>query len=153
VLVDDDEVEAVARALYDTLECSRGWKREPEKLRERLRNGVRTTLKKLDEYQEIGINGDVGPLVLAGDIPHSLEFLMNSPDVSALAIPSSRACRVVLRGPDLTIDAANEAFIRAAGRSGFLGLPGREAFPELKDQGYFQLLDQVYKPTSHSSGS
>ena len=143
--VDEDEVEAVTRALYDTLDCARGWEREPEALKERLRDGVRATIKKLNEPREIATAGAVSSLVVTGDIRQAREFLMNSPDVSALAIPSSQAYRVVLQGPDLTIDAANEAFVRAAGRGGFLGQAGREAFPELKDQGYFQLLDQVYQ--------
>ncbi|MFC5086252.1 PAS domain-containing protein [Microvirga arabica] len=70
---------------------------------------------------------------------------MNSPSVSGLGLPSSQTCRVVLRGPDLIIDAANEGFVRAAGRGGFLGLPSREAFPEVRGQGYFELMDQVYQ--------
>jgi PAS domain-containing protein len=148
VPVDEDEVEAVAQAIYDTLECARGWEREPEVLKERLRNGVRATINKLDEHREIAPARDIAPLIVTGDIRHSLEFLMNSPDVSALGMPSSQACRVVLRGSDLTIDAANEAFVRAVGRGGFLGLPSREAFPEVIGQGYFRLMDQVYQTKS-----
>ena len=68
---------------------------------------------------------------------------MNSPHVSALEIPSSHACRVALRGPELIIEAANDAFTRAAGRGDFLGLPSWEAFPELRGQGYLELLNQV----------
>jgi hypothetical protein len=143
--VDEDEVEAVARALYDTLECARGWRHEPEVLKERLRDSVRTAIKKLDEHRGITPTRDIAPLILAGDIRDAGEFLMNSPDVSALDIPSSQACRVALRGPELIIEAANEAFVRAAGRSGFLALPGWEAFPELRGQGYLELLDQVYR--------
>jgi PAS domain-containing protein len=143
--VADDEVEAVAQALYGTLECARGWEREPEALKERLRTSVRASIKKLDEHRGIVTAGDIAPLMVAGDIRHARDFLMNSPAVTALDLPGAQACRVVLRGADLTIDAANEAFVRAAGRGGFLGLPGREAFPELRDQGYFQLLDQVYQ--------
>ena len=143
--MDEDEVEAVARALYDTLECARGWAREPEVLKERLRDSVRATIRKLDEHRRIFPHHDIPPLVLAGDIRDEGEFLMNSPDVSALEIPSFQACRVALRGPELIIEAANEGFVKAAGREGFLGLPSWEAFPELRAQGYLELLAQVYR--------
>ncbi|WP_154661338.1 PAS domain-containing protein [Microvirga lotononidis] len=114
-------------------------------LKERLRDSVRVTIRKLDEHLRIVPTRDIAPLVLTGDIRDAGELLMNSPDVSALEITSSQACRVALRGPELIIEAANKAFVRSAGRDGFLGLPGWEAFPELRGQGYLELLDQVYR--------
>lgn len=143
--VTEDEVEAVARALYDTLECARGWEREPRILKERLRHSAQAVIEELDSHRAITTNHNVSPLVITGDLRLAREFLMNSPGVSALANAGSQTCRVVLRGSDLIIDAANDAFFRSAGRDGFLGLPGREAFPELRGQGYFELLDQVFQ--------
>jgi hypothetical protein len=139
-----DEVEAIAQALYGTQECARGWAREPEVTKERFRNAARAAVEVIDEHREI-TTGDIAPLVLTGDIRHAREFLMNSPEVSVLSIPAFRAFRVVLRGSDLSIDAASETFFRLVGRRGFDGLPVRAAFPELRGQGYYELLDQVYQ--------
>ncbi|MFE0501822.1 PAS domain-containing protein [Lysobacter soli] len=49
----------------------------------------------------------------------------------------------VLRGPDNVFDLANEAYERLIGRRDFIGVPLREVLPELRDQGFFELLDQV----------
>ena len=49
----------------------------------------------------------------------------------------------VLRGPDNVFDLANQAYERLIGRSDFIGVPLREVLPELTDQGFFELLDQV----------
>jgi len=145
VSVDEDEIEAVARALYDTLECARGWEREPKPLKERLLDSARALIGELDFQRQITTARSIPPLVVSGDIRDVREFLMHSPDVSVLGTPSSHSCRVVLQGTKLTIAAANDSFFRSVGRGGFVGLPGREAFPELMGQGYFELLDQVYQ--------
>jgi PAS domain S-box-containing protein len=39
----------------------------------------------------------------------------------------------------------NEAYVNISGRSDFIGRSVREVFPELAGQGYYELLDQVYK--------
>jgi len=49
----------------------------------------------------------------------------------------------VLRGPDNVFELANEAYERLIGRDDFIGVPLREVLPELTDQGFFELLDQV----------
>jgi len=49
----------------------------------------------------------------------------------------------VLRGPDNVFDLANQAYERLIGRANFIGVPLREVLPELTDQGFFELLDQV----------
>ncbi|MET3931136.1 PAS domain S-box-containing protein [Lysobacter sp. OAE881] len=49
----------------------------------------------------------------------------------------------VLRGPDNVFDLANEAYERLIGRRDFIGVPLREVLPELREQGFFELLDQV----------
>jgi signal transduction histidine kinase/ActR/RegA family two-component response regulator len=51
----------------------------------------------------------------------------------------------VLRGPEHIFDIANDAYSWLTGSRDILGKPVREALPELADQGFFQLLDQVYK--------
>ena len=49
----------------------------------------------------------------------------------------------VLRGPDNVFDLANAAYERLINRTDFIGVPLRDVLPELKDQGFFELLDQV----------
>jgi PAS domain-containing protein len=132
------EIETVARALYDAQECCRGWEREPELLRARFRKAAHAAIEAVDRHRCIA------PIIVAGDIRNACDYLLNSPDVSTLSVPNWPACRVVLQGPKFTIDAANDAFVRATGRDGFIGLPSHEAFPELREQGYLQLLEQVY---------
>jgi PAS domain S-box-containing protein len=49
----------------------------------------------------------------------------------------------VLRGPDHVFDFANEAYLRLIGRQDVVGKPLAEALPEIRDQGFIQLLDEV----------
>ena len=51
----------------------------------------------------------------------------------------------VLSGPDHRFDYVNDAFVEIAGRREYLGRTVREVFPELADQGFYQLLDQVWR--------
>lgn len=50
----------------------------------------------------------------------------------------------VLRGPRHVFTVVNHAYERLVGRSGFAGMEVREVLPDLSDQGFFELLDQVY---------
>ena len=50
----------------------------------------------------------------------------------------------VVAGPEHVFDYVNEAYVKIAGRSDFVGSSVREAFPDLAGQGYYELLDQVY---------
>ena len=49
----------------------------------------------------------------------------------------------VLRGPDHVFEMANPRYAAGAGSRDLLGRPVREALPELADQGYVDLLDEV----------
>lgn len=49
----------------------------------------------------------------------------------------------VLSGPDLVIELANNAYLDAIGHRDVIGLPIREALPEIVRQGHLQLLDTV----------
>ena len=51
----------------------------------------------------------------------------------------------VLRGPDHVFEIANESYLQLIGRRKLIGMPAREALPEVADQGFFELLDQVYQ--------
>ena len=51
----------------------------------------------------------------------------------------------VLRGPRHVFEIANESYLQLIGRRELIGKPAREALPEVADQGFFELLDQVYQ--------
>jgi signal transduction histidine kinase/ActR/RegA family two-component response regulator len=50
----------------------------------------------------------------------------------------------LLRGPDLVFEMVNQAYYQLVGHRRLEGLPAFEALPEVRDQGYFQLLERVY---------
>ncbi len=50
----------------------------------------------------------------------------------------------ILRGPDHVFDFANEAYLRLVGRQDVVGKPLADALPEIRDQGFIPLLDQVH---------
>jgi signal transduction histidine kinase/DNA-binding NarL/FixJ family response regulator len=54
------------------------------------------------------------------------------------------AAIAVLGGPDHTFEIANEHYLNMVGGRDVIGLPIREALPELDGQGIFELLDTVY---------
>lgn len=52
----------------------------------------------------------------------------------------------ILRGPEHMFEFTNDSYMRLAGEGrDFIGKPVREAFPEVKGQGFFELLDEVYR--------
>jgi signal transduction histidine kinase len=51
----------------------------------------------------------------------------------------------VLHGPDHVFEFMNEAYRQLVGHRDLTGLPIREALPEIAGQGYFELLDEVYR--------
>lgn len=51
----------------------------------------------------------------------------------------------VLRGPDHVFELANAPYLQLVGYRDVIGKPLREALPEVEDQGFFTLLDQVYQ--------
>jgi signal transduction histidine kinase/DNA-binding response OmpR family regulator len=51
----------------------------------------------------------------------------------------------LLSGPEHRFELANEAYRQLVGERELLGLSVREALPEVEGQGYFELLDSVYR--------
>jgi PAS domain S-box-containing protein len=51
----------------------------------------------------------------------------------------------VLSGPDHIYEYVNEAYLAIAGPRDFIGRSVREALPELESQGFYELLDRVYR--------
>lgn len=50
----------------------------------------------------------------------------------------------LLSGPNHVFELANDAYMRLVGPRPVIGLPVREALPDVSGQGYFELLDRVY---------
>jgi PAS domain S-box-containing protein len=50
----------------------------------------------------------------------------------------------VLRGPDHVFEMTNASYLQLVGHRDIVGLPIREALPEVAGQGFFELLDEVY---------
>ncbi len=59
----------------------------------------------------------------------------------------------VLRGPDHVFELANERYYEVVGKRDILGKPLREALPEVRGQGYIELLDRVYSTAESFTGS
>ena len=51
----------------------------------------------------------------------------------------------VLRGPDHTFTLVNDAYTQLVGRREVLGKPAHEALPEVREQGFIDLLDEVLR--------
>ena len=52
---------------------------------------------------------------------------------------------VTVRGPEHVFELANPAYLQLVGRRDIIGKTVREVMPELEGQGYFKLLDEVYR--------
>ena len=50
----------------------------------------------------------------------------------------------ILNGPDHVFELANPQYMKLVGERPIIGLPIREALPEITDQGFFEILDSVY---------
>ncbi|MCA1556090.1 MAG: PAS domain S-box protein [Acidobacteria bacterium] len=61
-----------------------------------------------------------------------------------------------LRGPEHVFDLANPLYMQLTGRrdaSDVIGKPVREALPEIEGQGFFELLDNVYRTGERGDGT
>jgi PAS domain S-box-containing protein len=54
------------------------------------------------------------------------------------------AFMAVFRGPTFIIEIANDAYRQLVGQRELIGLPVREAFPDISGQGFFELVEHVY---------
>lgn len=75
------------------------------------------------------------------------EALSNDLDRSRLAAIFLQAPAFIatLRGPDHVFEMANPKYDQLVGNREILGKPVREALPELEGQGFYELLDEVYR--------
>jgi PAS domain S-box-containing protein len=63
----------------------------------------------------------------------------------ASIVDKAPAFIATLRGPDHIIEVANDEYYNLIGRRDVLGKPVRIALPEVEGQGFFELLDNVYR--------
>lgn len=122
-----DEIESVARAFYCTNEDGRGWEREPEILKEGFRIQARLAINVIDGFHQ---RTSLPTPRLAQSAPPGRDL------IGFLA---------VLSGPEHVYHMANKAHQRLTGHRALINRPVREAVPELKEHGYFDLLDEVYE--------
>jgi PAS domain S-box-containing protein len=71
----------------------------------------------------------------------------------AAIIEQSPAFIAVLRGPDHVYEMANERYYEIAGRRDLIGKTVRQAFPDIAGQGFYELLDQVYRTGQTFTGN
>lgn len=50
----------------------------------------------------------------------------------------------VLRGPEHVFELTNDAYLQMVGHRDLIGLPVRDALPDIAGQGFYELLDRVY---------
>lgn len=58
-----------------------------------------------------------------------------------------------LQGPDHVFELTNPAYRQLIGNRNVVGLPVREALPEVEGQGFFELLDQVFRSGEAFTGA
>ncbi len=63
----------------------------------------------------------------------------------ASIIEQSPSFIVAMSGPEHVVELANEGYYKLIGRKGIVGKTIREAQPEVSGQGFFELLDNVYR--------
>lgn len=66
------------------------------------------------------------------------------PDLRRL-LKDAPSFMAVLVGPEHEFALTNDAYLQLVGHRNLIGLSVREALPELEGQGFFELLDQVYR--------
>ncbi|CAN5855811.1 hypothetical protein BH11PSE13_BH11PSE13_11790 [soil metagenome] len=58
----------------------------------------------------------------------------------------------VLGGPEHVFELVNESYLQLVGHRDIEGKPVRQALPELEGQGFYELLDEVYRTRKHFVG-
>ncbi|MBM6595467.1 PAS domain-containing protein [Microvirga pudoricolor] len=132
-----DEIDNMARAFYLTAENARGWDREPELLKEAFRDRARLVIGS-PGFRPIGEAamglGGLGLVPLAAPTGGSAALDLDPPGFLA-----------VLAGPRHVFHMANKAHRFLTGHRAVIDRPIREALPELKEQGFLDLIEEAYE--------
>lgn len=82
-----------------------------------------------------------------------LKELQAAKDNMADVFKQVPAFMCVLRGPDHEFELVNECYLQLIGHREVVGLTVRQALPEVEGQGFFELLDSVYKSGETFTGT
>jgi signal transduction histidine kinase len=115
------------------------------------RNGVREDVYWTYSYSPIddegAPNGIGGILVVCSETTaqvRSRQQIAAESERQRLFLKQMPGFVAVLSGKDHIYEYVNDAYVTISGPRDFLGRSVRDVFPELADQGIYQLLDQVY---------
>ena len=116
------------------------------------RNGVREDVYWTYSYSPIddGASPDQvgGVLVVCNETTASVELAQRRQDELARqrqVFQQAPGFVIVMRGEDHQVEFVNDAHERTFGSSDWHGRPIRDAFPDIEGQGFFELLDGVYR--------
>ena len=90
---------------------------------------------------------------LAAERERLLATLGNERARLAAIIEQAPAFVCTVRGPDHVFEIVNDRYYEMVGRRGIIGRPVRAALPEVAGQGFFELLDRVYRTGEEYAGS
>ena len=115
------------------------------------RNGRREDVYWTYSYSPIGddnaLHGVGGVLVICAE---TTEHVLSQQRLAAQAQRQQRQFEqapgfiCILRAPEHVFEFVNQSYVRLVGDRQSVGRPVREVMPDLADQGFFELLDQVY---------
>lgn len=98
-------------------------------------------------YSPIDLEGEVGGvLVVCTDVTEQhqqTEALRTATERLARQFEVAPGFIAVMRGQEHTFELANAAYRKLIGQREVVGLPVRQALPEVEGQGFFELLDRV----------
>jgi PAS domain-containing protein len=113
------------------------------------RNGRREDVWWTYSYGPIDLEGGVGGvLVVCNDVTAqhvSNEALKDQSRFLRQLFELAPGFMAVLRGPDHVFELTNAAYRKLLGDRDIVGKPLRDVLPEIEGQGYFELLDEVYR--------
>jgi two-component sensor histidine kinase len=113
------------------------------------RNGRREDVWWTYSYGPIDLEGEVGGvLVVCNDVTAqhvSNEALKDQSRFLRQLFELAPGFMAVLRGPDHVFELTNAAYRKLLGDRDIVGKPLRDVLPEIEGQGYFELLDEVYR--------
>ncbi|MGH7057789.1 MAG: ATP-binding response regulator, partial [Acetobacteraceae bacterium] len=86
-----------------------------------------------------------GTLALAQQRRQAARAALHTADQLRSLFDQAPGFMALLRGPGHVIETANAAYLRLAGNRHVIGKRVRDAFPEIREQGYFERLDEAYR--------
>ncbi len=102
----------------------------------------------------LGVHADVSAAVASGlEREHLLKELQAANERMSDIFRQAPAFMCVLRGPEHVFELINDRYRQLVGNRDLIGQPIRQALPEVDGQGYFELLDRVYRTGEPFTGA